>query len=37
LLYLAIAGGLTGALYGYEAIPKEWLDMLLKRGFIEEM
>lgn len=33
----AIAGGLAGALYGYEAIPKEWLDTLIKREFIEEM
>ena len=33
----AIAGGLAGVLYGYEAIPKEWLDTLIKREFIEEM
>ena len=33
----AIAGGLAGALYGYDAIPKEWLDTLIKREFIEEM
>ena len=33
----AITGGLAGALYGYEAIPKEWLDTLIKRDFIEEM
>ena len=33
----AVAGGLAGALYGYEAIPKEWLDTLIKREWIEEM
>ena len=33
----AIAGGLAGALYGYEAIPKEWRDTLIKRDFIEEL
>lgn len=33
----AIAGGLAGALYGYDAIPFEWLDTLIKRECIEEM
>lgn len=33
----AIVGGLAGALYGYESIPKEWLDTLIKRDYIEEM
>ena len=33
----AIAGGLAGALYGYEVIPDEWLSALLKRDYIEEM
>lgn len=33
----AIAGGLAGALYGYESIPREWLDTLIKREYIEEM
>ena len=33
----AVAGGLAGALYGYEAIPKEWRDALIKRDYIEEM
>ena len=27
--YAAIAGGLLGAYYGYEAIPKEWRDTIL--------
>ena len=33
----AIAGGLAGALYGYDAIPREWLDTLKRRDYIEEM
>ena len=33
----AVAGGLAGALYGYDAIPKEWLDTLKRREYIEEM
>lgn len=33
----AVAGGLAGALYGYEAIPQEWKNTLLKRADIEEL
>ena len=33
----AVAGGLAGALYGYDDIPKEWLDTLIKRDHIENM
>lgn len=33
----AIAGGLAGALYGYDAIPQEWLNTLIKREYIEDM
>ena len=33
----AIAGGLAGALYGYENIPKEWRDTLIKREYIEQL
>ena len=33
----AIAGGLASALYGYDAIPQEWRDTLIKREYIEEM
>lgn len=33
----AIAGGLAGLYYGYEDIPKEWLDTIQKREWIEEM
>ena len=33
----AIAGGLAGALYGDEAIPKEWRNALIRRAYIEAM
>ena len=33
----AVAGGLAGALYGYDEIPQEWKDTLAKRNEIEEM
>lgn len=33
----AIAGGLAGALYGYESIPREWLESLLRREYIENL
>ncbi len=33
----AIAGGLAGALYGYEGIPQAWRDALLRRQYIEEL
>ena len=33
----AVAGGLAGALYGYNAIPKEWLETLKRRDYIEAM
>lgn len=33
----AIAGGLAGALYGYDGIPDEWKNTLIKREYIEEM
>ena len=33
----AIAGGLAGALYGYDAIPSEWIEELKKRNYIEEL
>lgn len=33
----AVAGSLASALYGYDAIPKEWLDTLKRRDYIEEM
>lgn len=33
----AIAGGLAGALYGYNAVPAEWLNALKQREFIEDL
>ena len=33
----AIAGSLAGAMYGYDAIPKEWRNTLIRREYIEEM
>ena len=33
----AVAGGLAGAMYGYEGIPQAWRDTLIKREWIEEM
>lgn len=33
----AIAGGLAGVLYGYDAIPEEWLDTLIRREYIEKL
>lgn len=33
----AVAGGLAGALYGYDAIPEEWRNTLIKREYIEVM
>ena len=33
----AIAGGLAGLYYGYEAIPKDWLSVIQRREWIEEL
>lgn len=33
----AIAGGLAGLYYGYDAIPEEWLAVIQRREWIEEM
>jgi ADP-ribosylglycohydrolase len=33
----AISGGLADASYGYDSIPKEWLESLLSRDYIEDM
>jgi len=33
----AVAGGLAGALYGYDAIPVEWLETLKKRDYVEDL
>ena len=33
----AIAGGLAGLYYGYDAIPEEWLAVIQRREWIEEL
>ena len=33
----AVAGGLAGALYGYDSIPETWRETLAKRDYIEDM
>ena len=33
----AVAGGLAGALYGYDAIPEEWRNTLLRREYVENL
>ena len=33
----AIAGGLAGLYYGYEKIPEEWLQAVVKREKLEEI
>src|SRR5699024_7132065 len=33
----AVAGGLAGIYYGYDSIPKQWLDTLVERGYIEDL
>ena len=33
----AVAGGLAGLYYGVDAIPKEWLDKIMKKEYVEEL
>lgn len=33
----AIAGGLTGLIYGYESIPEEWINVLARKNDITEL
>ena len=33
----AIAGGLAGLYYGYENMPKEWLDSVIRKEWIEKL
>lgn len=33
----AIAGSLAGIIYGIKSIPKEWLNTLIKRDYLEEL
>jgi ADP-ribosylglycohydrolase len=33
----AVAGGIAGLAYGYENIPKEWLDVIVKKDWINKL
>ena len=33
----SVAGGLAGLLYGYDEIPEEWRNTLIKREYIETL
>jgi ADP-ribosylglycohydrolase len=33
----AIAGGLAGLYYGYKGIPKEWVEVIHRREFVEDI
>ena len=33
----AIAGGLAGLYYGYEAIPQEWIAVIKRKEWIEDL
>lgn len=33
----AVAGGLAGLFYGYQAIPEDWLKVLQKREWVEDL
>ncbi len=33
----AVAGGLAGLYYGYDSIPPEWLEVIAKRDYIEDL
>lgn len=33
----AVAGGLAGLVYGFEQIPKQWLETIIKREFVEQL
>ncbi len=33
----AVVGGLAGLAYGYENIPKEWLDVIVKKDWINKL
>lgn len=32
-----VVGGLVGLCYGYDNIPRKWLDLILKREWISEL
>ncbi len=33
----AIAGGLAGIYYGYKNIPEHWLEIIIRREWIEDL
>ena len=33
----AVAGGLAGLCYGYDSIPKEWIDVIESKGWIDRL
>ena len=33
----AIAGGLAGIYYGYKSIPEHWLEIIIRREWIEDL
>ncbi|MFR9293606.1 MAG: ADP-ribosylglycohydrolase family protein [Turicibacter sanguinis] len=33
----AVTGGLAGIMYGYESIPKEWIDQLKNKELIDSI
>lgn len=33
----AVAGGLAELVYGYESIPKEWIDVIATKEWIERL
>ena len=33
----AVAGSLAGALYGFGDIPKEWLEVIKRKEYLEEL
>jgi ADP-ribosyl-[dinitrogen reductase] hydrolase len=37
MMTAAVAGGIAGLLYGWEAIPAEWLNLLAKKTSIDNL
>jgi len=33
----AVAGGLAGLCYGYDSIPEEWLSVIARREYVEDL
>ena len=32
----AVAGGLAGVLYGYDNIPEEWINTIIRKDYIDD-